>query len=211
MAPFSSDMGVTAFESSAYGKCSCASKYVDNTNGFLSPKRLPFLNVNWWLPLEPLLMLNGEPGRLRLACKLGDCYNRGGSAQCKCVLVVWFVGQQNVVWHWQGEQFLCEFALVPCLLLQGLDSGLALVSVKQKIYNINVAAVVCIVWKWEYIYNIYSEFYIWESAEAAAEIRNINQIIKPIEWKGIISMCQLSEEQFDGCGSQLNLQWLKLQ
>lgn len=70
IAPFSSDIGVTAFESSAYGKCSWASRYVDKTNGFLSlpgiPTNLPprpFLIVNWCDPLEPLLMLNGEPGK----------------------------------------------------------------------------------------------------------------------------------------------------
>jgi hypothetical protein len=63
-------------------------------------------------------MLNGEPGRLRLACKLGDCYNRGGSAQCKyVVLLCWLVGQQNVVC--QGHNvffFFVKFAHVPCLL-----------------------------------------------------------------------------------------------
>lgn len=52
IAPFSSDIGVTAFESSAYGKCSCASKYVDKTNGFRSfpdtPNRpRPFRIVNY--------------------------------------------------------------------------------------------------------------------------------------------------------------------
>lgn len=52
MAPFSSDIGVTAFESSAYGKCFCASKYDDKTNGFRSfpgiPNRpRPFRIVNY--------------------------------------------------------------------------------------------------------------------------------------------------------------------
>lgn len=69
IAPFSSDIGVTAFESSAYGRCSCASKYVCSTNGFLSfppdgtPTNRPrFLSVNWWEPLEPRRGLNGDPG-----------------------------------------------------------------------------------------------------------------------------------------------------
>lgn len=57
MAPFSSDIGVTAFESSAYGKCSCASKYVDSTNGLRSlpgiPKRpRPLRIVNYWIHIN---------------------------------------------------------------------------------------------------------------------------------------------------------------
>lgn len=67
IAPFSSDIGVTAFESSAYGKCSCASKYVWSTKGFLSlhdtpTKRFRFRKVNWWEPRDPRRGLNGEPG-----------------------------------------------------------------------------------------------------------------------------------------------------
>lgn len=71
--PFSSDIGVTAFESSAYGRCSWASRNVDRTNGFRSPpggptkRPRPFLIVNWWLPRLLRRRLNGEPGRLRLA------------------------------------------------------------------------------------------------------------------------------------------------
>lgn len=49
IAPFSSDIGVTAFESSAYGKCSCASRYVESTNGFLS---LPGTPTKRPLPLR---------------------------------------------------------------------------------------------------------------------------------------------------------------
>lgn len=72
MAPFSSLIGVTALESSAYGRCSWASRYVDRTRGFRSPGGITMRRLlrsgNWWLPREPRRRLNGDPGRLRLAC-----------------------------------------------------------------------------------------------------------------------------------------------
>lgn len=78
MAPLSSDMGVTAAESSAYGRCSWASRYVDRTSGLRSAlllllfeppptRRGPLRHVNWWLPREARRTANGEPGKLRLA------------------------------------------------------------------------------------------------------------------------------------------------
>jgi hypothetical protein len=64
-----SDMGVAAAESSAYGRCSCASTYDDSTSGFLSPYRRPFFQCAWWLLREFLRYVNGLPGRLELACR----------------------------------------------------------------------------------------------------------------------------------------------
>jgi hypothetical protein len=81
-------------------------------------------------------MLNGEPGRLRLACKVGDCYNRGGSAQCKYVVLVyvgWLVGQQNMVC--QGI-FFVKFAHVPCLLCRASTRDLRSFPLNKKIYTL---------------------------------------------------------------------------
>ena len=67
MPPFNSDLGVTAVESSAYGRCSWASRYVKRTKGFLDDE-LPYFSCSLTWELNELLFearrTKGEAGRL---------------------------------------------------------------------------------------------------------------------------------------------------